>query len=567
MNKKIKKLLIFFFFQLFLLNASNASMLWDIGYGIKKYRSSEFKEAAKYLFEYTISNPNDKDGYYWLAKTLYALKDTKGANENFKKAYEFNAKEKNIEKIDFNIDTTSDIEDYFDMAAMYFETGDLKQSEAYADMMLKINPKSPSAYFIKAKIAQILNDEEKAKEYINKAIIFNNKLIKTNLAKSLNINKLPEMTLDMYEVFALEAYFSSDITSAIKYCKKYLDINPNSSDMSNLLIDLYIKNNELSLAQELIDKVLNTSANISTILYQAKIYEIKNDQRLENTLLSAYKINPNNPCVLLELGNYYLKNKDFNSAKKYFEILINVDDEFYEAYFGYVYSSLKTGISDQMINYIRKMISLNEKSSESEFLLAEICLQNAEFEEALQYLNSAINKAKNPKYYLEAAKINYDLKNYQESLANLNMISKLPESGKYQDEAEDLYIKNCLKIKDTVNANMYLNKKISLDKKRLMYKYNLYVIYKLQGNEKIAATQLEEVRKTKPATVQDYVDLSEIFYEEEKFDEAIKILDKGIKNFRKEFLLYSQKAKIYTLSGKKERAKETLGEFNKISNN
>ena len=310
MNKKIKKIYTIFFFLCLITGFSKASLLWGINYGIDLYRSNNFKLAKDYFIEYIKSNPNDKDGYYWLARSYFNLKDEKKANENFEKSYELLMKEKNIEKIDFKLNTSSNLEDYFDMAVMFFESGDLKEAETYADLMLKINEKSPSAYFIKAKIAQLEGDNQKAVEYINKAIIFNNKLIKTNLAKSLNIKQLPEMTLEMYEVFALEAYFSNDIASAIRYCRKYLNIKSDNVDILNMLVDLYIKNNDLGLAQILLDENQDI-ANIYTLLYQAKIYEIKNDEKLESILLSAYKINPNNQNVLLELGNFYLKKGDY----------------------------------------------------------------------------------------------------------------------------------------------------------------------------------------------------------------------------------------------------------------
>lgn len=562
MNKKIRKILIIFFFLAFIFQTSNASLLWDLNYGINQYRRKNFKIAKEYLIQYTKENPNDENGFYWLAKTYHSMKDTKNANENFKKAYELTIKEKNIEKIDFNIDSSTNVEDYFDMAAMYFEAGNLEKAENYADLMLNLNPKSPSAYFVKAKIAQINGEIEKAKEYINKAIIFNNKLIKTNLAKSLNVRNLPNMTLEMYEIFALEAYFSSDINSAIRYCRKYLNINPNNVDMSNLLIDLYIKNNELSLAQSVIDKVFENSNNIQTNLYQAKIYELRKDERLENTLLNAHKINPNNADVLLELGNFYLKKGDFLNSKKFFEILVNVNDELFEAYFGYIYSLLETGKTEESMNLIRKFASLNPDSSQIDFLLAKICQKNNELKEALSYLNSAILKAKNPYYFLDRAKINYELKNYSESIDDLKYISNLPNSTVLQNEAEEYIIKNYLKLGDIVNSQMYLNKKLSLDKNRIIYKYNLYVLYKLQGSEKIAESQLKEIKKTKPTGVQDYIDLSEIFFEENQTDNAIKIINKGIKKYPKEFKLYSQKARIYRLLGKINHSKEIFNTIN-----
>lgn len=561
MNKKIKKHLKIFLFLAFLSGISKASLLWDINYGINLYQKNSLKSASEYFADYIISNPNDEDGYYWLAKTYDKLKDSRSANENFKKAHEIALKKKNIEKIDFNINTQSNVEDYFDMAAMYFEAGDLKQANMYADLMLKVNPKSSSAYFVKAKIAQIEGDEQKAKDYINQAIIFNNKLIKTNLAKSLNIRQLPQMTLEMYETFALEAYFSSDIKSAIRYLRKYLDINPNNIEISNLLIDCYIKNDELFLAQNLIDSIMNLSNNIQTILYQAKIYQLRNDERLETTLLNAYKINPNNSQVLLELGNYYLKKQDYLNSKRYFEILINVDDGLYEGYFGYILSLAELKKTSEAMSLIRKISQLNNETSELDYLLAKICYADGNLLETLDYLNIAIDKAKNPNYYSFRAQVNYELKNYDDSISDLKMISKLPNSTDSTSLAEDYLIKNYLKINDLISAQMYLNKKTALDKNRIMYKYNLYVFYKLQGNEKIAEIQLENVKKAKPQTKIDYIDLSEFYLEEKKPNEAIKILDKGIKKFKNEWALYSQIAKIYTLSGKNEQAKLILEKY------
>ena len=129
MNKKIKKLFTIFFFLCFTLNICEASMLWDINYGIEQYRKKNIKIAQDYFIDYIKSNPNDKDGYYWLAKIYFDLKDSKNTNKNFKKAYDLTLKEKNIKKINFNIDTSSNIEDYFDMAAMYFEANNLKESK------------------------------------------------------------------------------------------------------------------------------------------------------------------------------------------------------------------------------------------------------------------------------------------------------------------------------------------------------------------------------------------------------------------------------------------------------
>ena len=567
MNKKITKIITIFFFLCFTCNICKASLLWNINFGIEQYRKNNLEIAKKYFIDYIKSNPNDEEGYYWLAKTYADLKDIKNANENFKKAHEISIKEKNIEKIDFNINTSSNIEDYFDIAAMYFESGDLKQAQTYADLMLKINPKSPSAYFIKAKIAQIEGNIEEATKFLNKALTFNDKLLKTNLAKSLNINQLPQASIEMYEIFAIEAYFSNDINSAIRYCKKYLNENPSNVDISNLLIDLYIKNNELSLAQSLIDDILAAFPNIQTLLYQTKIYEIRQDKKLEETLLKAYKINPNNLNVLLELGNYYLKNKDYFNSRKYFEILIAVNDNLAEGYFGYIYSLLETFEIELAIQNIRKFTFLNPDSSEADYLLAKICDKKGEKKEALEYLTSALQKTKNIYYYLDRAKINYELNNYNESLEDLKNISKLPNANQITDDVQEYLIKNYIKTGDILKAQMLTSKKHSLDKNKNMYKYNLYNIYKLQGNEKMALVQLEEIKKSKPVIIEDYINLSKFYYEQKKYNEAIKILNKGIKKFPAQNNLYLEKVKILFETKQTQKAQEILKKLNTISNN
>ena len=335
-----------FIISILLLSYSKASLLFNLETGLNEYRLNNYDFAKNYFISYINNNPNDKDGYFWYAKTLEKLDIKKYSPlifENYKKAYELTLNDKNIEKITFSSAKNQNIEDYFDMSIMYFEQGNLKTSEQYADLMLKINPKSPSAYFIKAKIALVKNNKEKAKEYINQAIIFNNKYIETNLAKALEINEIPEITQQMYNIYALEAYFSGNIETAIKYLEKSKEKNPQDIDTNSLLLELYINNNDLDKAQKLSEELLKqNSKNINIKLLCAKLYKLtKQNDKIENTLLDAYKINPNNKYTLLMLGNYYLEKKDYISSKQYFEQLTNINDEMYEAYFGYIYSLIQ----------------------------------------------------------------------------------------------------------------------------------------------------------------------------------------------------------------------------------
>ncbi len=564
----MKKIL--FIISILFLNFAKASLLFDIETGIKEYRLNNFEFAKDYFISYINNNPNDKDGYFWLAKTYEKINPKKNSSlilENYKKAYELTLIDNNIEKIKFNLAQNQNLEDYFDMAIMYFEKGDLKASEQYADMMLDINSKSPSAYFIKAKIAYVKNNKQFAKEYMTKAVILDNKYLETNLAKTLEIKKIPDMTQQMYYTYALESYFRGDINTSIKYLEKTKEKNPSDIDSKIMLLELYMKLNELQKAQKLVDEILDLNPNnINARLLYIKLCELTNQKdKIEQALLNAYKINPNNKDTLLLIGNYYLEKKDFNASKKYFEQLLVVNDEMYEAYFGYIYSLIELNETEKAMPLIRKAITLNPKNSEIHYLLGLICEMNAQHEDAINYFIEAIQKDEHPQYYIEIAKMNYILGEYPQSIANLKDALLMGSLLKNREVVDEYMLKNYIKLEDEKRASNYLKGKLKLDKNRIIYKYNLYKIYKLQGNEIKANSISKELKKIKPSSLIDYIDLSEVKYEQEGLESAIKTLNNGLKGYPNSRELYSKKLEFYFLAQKKDEIKKTIEEIDKKS--
>ena len=152
---KMKKLKKFFTFLILFFSMQNvhASLFWKIEDGVELYKNKNYKDAYSFFEKYIQNNPNDENGYFWVAKAQINLKKDKNEVEkNRYKFYEITSYKKNIEKIFFNFDENINLEDYFDIACAYFEKGKFEEANYYADMILKINPKSSSAYFIKSKI-------------------------------------------------------------------------------------------------------------------------------------------------------------------------------------------------------------------------------------------------------------------------------------------------------------------------------------------------------------------------------------------------------------------------------
>ena len=531
-----------FLLSIFLLSANSvfASYLWDINVGVSEFFKGNFNYSKNFFLTYLKSNPNDENGYWWLAKSYQNLGDEENSNLNFEKSYLSTFSKKELEKINFNSKETSNIEDYFDMAVEYFSNANYKEADFYADMMLKLDKKSASAYFIKAKIAKTLKNDTEAKKYLEQAIIFNNDILNTNLAKTLKIATVPSTTKEMYKFNAIEFYYKGELKDSIINAKKYIEIDKNI-DMINFLINLYIKSNDIYRAKNLIESSKNANiANIQTYIYESQI--TADEEKKEKILKEAYKINPNNPDVLLNLGNLYLKREDFNNSLKYFEILTLVNSEMYEAYFGYAFSLLKLNKTQEALNFVRKMHKKNPSSSENLFLLSLVAQNQNSYIEAIEYLDEALQKDENANYYFEKAKIYYLLKNYEKSLENLKSVSKANNGSINEKEVDEYFVKNYLKLNKFKEAENLLFYNTKLDKNRIMYKYYLYNLCKFDDNN--STTCQKTFKLPKPMSLENYIDISEILLDKNSLKEAEKILTAGLKKYPNSHQLLQAKNKI-----------------------
>ena len=252
--------------------------------------------------------------------------------------------------------------------------------------------------------------------------------------------------------------------------------------------------------------------------------------------------------MLYNLGSYYLKTENYKKAEEYFLSLININDAYYEGYAGYILSLIKNNKTEEALKNIRKASSLNKNQSELNILLAEICISQFKYKEALDYIEEALNKDKNPYYYLKKAEIQNIIKDYKGSISTLDTAAKFSFIRK-DNRLYDLYLKNYIKQKDYRNIERYINYGDSvLDKNSLSYKYYLYELYKYRGDVNQEKYYRSKVFGYKPETLNDYIIYSEILFEENQ-KEAINFLDKAIKRNKDLFNeLNYQKNKLIFLS-------------------
>ena len=278
----------------------------------------------------------------------------------------------------------------------------------------------------------------------------------------------------------------------------------------------------------------------------------------------AIKNNPNDKRAYLEMGNYYLEQRDFKEAIKNFETALIYDDEYYEAYLGLAIANLKSDNLQKALLALRNAGALNSRSDEISYYLAKMCILDNRFDEAKDYLEDALSKAENPEYYLEMGKIEYYKNNYTSARENFIKACSLDVRLKNLAELHN-YLGLCYyHMKDLRKAVINLQKANELENNNVIYMYNLSLVYKTTRQNDLYEKIYNKIMNFKPQSVRDYIDLGTIYYDRGQSDVAKTILDEGIRKMPEKKALYSAKLKLLKSLGESEEEKKLKELMDKI---
>ena len=245
---------------------------------------------------------------------------------------------------------------------------------------------------------------------------------------------------------------------------------------------------------------------------------------------------------------------------KYYENLVNIDENSYEAYFGYIYCLDILGQDDKAMSLIRKLNNLNKTTSEINYLLARICAHQGNFLEAMDYLSEAIEKEPNQTYYLEAGLDSYVLTKYDEAI---DYLKKVTDKNLLAD-AQEYLVASLIKLKDYKNAKTVLQASDALDKNSIIYKYYLYIILQSESNDVEAQNNIAALLKVKPTTLKENIDLAKINYFEGRTLIATKIIDNAIKLYPTSPESYFEKIKIAYMEDDDNAIRQTLLQMSQV---
>lgn len=561
----MKKLIVTLFIFFALVSRAQAIELMD---GIKLLNANKLNKACEFFKNYTDNKPNDPDGHYWLGLCY------KRAGQNELSAYHLQ-KSFELSQVIEDIDIVEPIgfknqNDYLDIAQMYLENGDFNKAHTYVDMTLKLNPDNADAYTMRSRIYLAQEDKDSARTAAIRAIQADNSLLNSDLAKEFDIVEVPPFNFEYYNSKGVEYFYKGEIKNAISYFEKSLDMNFKNVVALNNLARAYIKMQEFDKAKSTLKKArifnpkyFDTYMNLAHI---AKLESTKDDisefsrkrylKEWQNQLKLAIKANPNDKRAYLNLGNYYLEQKEYKDAIKNFETALIYDDEYYEAYLGLAIAYIEINNPQKALLALRNAGALNSKSDEISYYLAKMCILDNRFDEAKEYLLDAVSKADNPQYYLELGKIYFYKNDYKNAVENFQ--KSVTQDVRLKNTAElNNYLGLCYyHTKDLKKALANLQRAVELEPNNVMYMYNLSLVYKSTRQDDLYQKLYNKIARFEPKTAQDYIDLSTIYYDRGQSDIAKTTLDEGIRKMPQVKALYSAKIKLLKTLGDEEGAKK-----------
>lgn len=432
------------------------------------------------------------------------------------------------------------IDDCYDMAKNYFDSGDYTSALEYANQILQKNPEHYGAAYIKIKLTPPQHN-----------------LGETNLTKSIlvkNINgKIGDADSDRFNISG-EVYFKNkDYANAKKDFQTSVKYNWDNYFAYNNLGLTYWKLKNYKKAANAFKRALFIKKDFSTAADNlAQLYLEQGQADKAEKLLKKAITNNDKDFVLFylsgiankELGKYTDASQDFNKA-----ILLEPNCIFpYIQLADSYYYSKDYNWSNSTID---KYSELNSNDSYVYFMKYRNALATKDFDFAKNYIISAIMK--NNCY------------EYRKSLGDVDLLLNLPKEAitdynSIPNKTSEIYnsLGQCYSaLGDKKQATDSFLSAVAGLEVRPIYFYNLANSYKENNDVVNYKKYMSIIWNFKPSTIQDYIDLSGIYLDTISKNAAIDILNQGIKKYPNSKQLTEMKDKIYQIT------EETKNEQNK----
>ncbi len=293
------------------------------------------------------------------------------------------------------------------------------------------------------------------------------------------------------------------IALAKKATKLGLEQHPSSTNLKLFQIEMFIFENKLDIADELLDALYQLEqSNEEIYIQKANIFSRRDKHKEAISLLEqALEITDDEADVLSLLGMEYLFMEDYQNAKIYFMKCLEEDEEDYSALYNVIYCFEYLDETEAAIEYLNDFLNKNPYCEVAWHQVGKQYHELKDYKKALAAFDFAIiSDDRFIGAYLEKGRVLEKLKRYEEAIESYSITLGLDDPTSYAllrmgkcyeklDNAEmaiqfytkcveedslldkgwiaitDYYIKN----KQFQKALYYIEKAISIDSENVLY--------------------------------------------------------------------------------------------------
>jgi len=274
-------------------------------------------------------------------------------------------------------------------------------------------------------------------------------------------------------------------------------------------------------------------------------------------LKSILKEEPGIVDAIFTLGNLYYREKDFETALKYFKKVLELKPDYNFAMLNILNCYRFLGKTDQGIEEARKFIKIFPQQSEFYIILANFYVDEGKLDEAEKTLERALKIEENPFALRDLGRIRLMKDDLEKAEDLFNRAIKLNPSIKMAH-----YYIALIKEKEgeTEAAIEEYEKEIENNPENLKAHFNLARLYRERGERDKEIAHLEKVVELAPDFQIGLLYLAKAYLDEGRsLERAIKLAQRGIElNPSSEYAVFGYYilSDIYALMGDKSRSEE-----------
>ncbi len=524
--------------------------------------------------ELPLSKKEELDFLFHEALTKKSLNDYQGSITLFKEVLKINPKHH---------------ASLFNIADMLFQMQNYNEAETYAEKAVQLD--THNIWYVRL-LSLIYEKNQK----INKAI--------ENLEKHLNnfqgdVDMLLQLAdlylrnneyrkaIALYDTIQNYIGLNEEITvqkqriylllnepeKAIHEIQNLIEAFPNDPKHYHALYELYIKNNQQSLAIQTLEKLLSINPDETLTLFKIADYykSQKNDEKEMYYLKKAFT----NPNISIEIKTEYLMERisldtSEQNKNKVIQLASLIEDSKGNESIFFALKGDLANLSNQPDSaryYYKKAIQSNEQNQLlwNRILELDTKLENPEL--LLEDAKNAVEIFPNEPvfiYFLGFA--NYQLQNYKNAIKNFEKLLKLIDSSE-DDMISEVYqlLANAYHYdKNYKKSDEYFEKILNYDPDNPIT-LNNYAYFLAERNENLdkALKMIEKAIKNNPEEASFQDTYGWVLYKLQKYDEALKWIEKAY-NSKKSADICEHLGDIYFVKGNKDKALQLWKEAQKL---